>query len=476
MRSKVTFMMAACAALFILAQATDASAYPWFARRIVDNCSKCHVAFPKINDYGQYVKATGYELPELDYSSLLEPKLKTWLRKFPAALRAKLDVINDEPANLKGDVNFREVQFISGGSLFQNKISWWFHKHLVENNDIVSPFDGTPHEAWVQYNMRFGAYRQNGLNFRFGMSELPLRFSPSKTKVSEIPYAIYNAGFSGSSLSLAIPQYGIALHGVRFGGDGYNILNTEASLALVNGKGDFSTHRFSNVFARLAIRVSNSMIGAFGYFGSNEVMPEEEEHGHGDEHAEEGTHEDGDAHMEEGLSAEIAIMDNNFYRLGVDIDIPVTSMLNISGLVLYGRDSNPLALETAQNGSFYGGFVGLAYCPTDRLMLQWRYDMVRFRHVPELEPMNQHSVEGEHSSSTLLKSNNPSARAALANEEEGSHGHHGGGIITSNTDAMIFGIHYLLPVPNYQLRLTTEFQLGFTGRSNMLISGLQFAF
>ena len=53
-----------------------------------------------------------------------------------------------------------------------------------------------------------------------------------------------------------------------------------------------------------------------------------------------------------------------------------------------------------------------------------------------------------------------------------AHGAHGE-IVRSNTDALVFGLNYLL---TWQVRLTAEYRKAFNGLEDKLIAGLQFAF
>lgn len=446
MKHKIFVIGVMIAVFFALHLSTDLYAYPWFARRLVDNCNKCHVSFPKTNDYGWYVKSTGYELPKISYNGLAESPIKRAFRYLPVAVRFKLDAFNSAPSDLKGDLTFREIQLISGGSIFNNKVSWWFHKHMVEDNNAVNLFDGTPHEMWAQYNVKFGQSYVNRLGLRYGMSELPLRFSPSKTKVSEIGYAIYNATLGENSFTFSNPQYGIGLKGLRLGGDNFNEVKSTFDLALVNGQGDFSTHKFNQVFGRIGTTIANTMVGAFTYVGSQNLPMLMEEHT-----------EEGEAPADEHTE-ELMTVDNNFYRLGFDFDMNITPMFNIYGLALYGRDSNPLGLQVANSGNYYGGFIGMDYCPNERLMFQWRFDVVRFGSLPAVEH-HEHNEE----------------MAMDEGHDSGGHGHMHGELVTSNTDAMVFGFQFL-PLPNfYQLRLTTEYRVGLRGQNDLLLAGFQFA-
>ena len=77
MKDKLFFISVLTFVFLLGYNLSDVYSYPWFARRLVDNCNKCHNAFPKNNDYGQYVKATGYELPEISYEGLEESPIRS---------------------------------------------------------------------------------------------------------------------------------------------------------------------------------------------------------------------------------------------------------------------------------------------------------------------------------------------------------------------------------------------------------------
>ena len=457
MKNKLFIFGAVIMGLFVLHSTTDVYSYPWFARRLVDNCNKCHVSFPKTNDYGWYVKTTGYELPEISYEGLEESPVKRFFRYFPVAARFEVDVINSQPSDIKGDLTFREIQLISGGSIFDNNISWWFHKHMVEDNTAVSLFDGTPHEMWAQYNYKFGKYNVNRINLRYGMSELPLRFSPSKTNIIENGYAIYNAVLGENSFTLSTPQYGIYLNATKLGGENFNEVKSNLSLGFVNGIGDFTSNKFNQVFGRISTTVSNVMIGAYTYVGSRDIAMAMDEHG--DEHTEEAEVGHGDEHAEALMTT-----GNNFYRLGLDFDANVTPSINIFALALYGRDSNPLGLERSVSGNYYGGFIGADYSPNERLLLSARFDLVRFGNLPAEE----HSEHGEE-----MAMEEDVHGAEGGEHSGGAHAH--GALLTSNTDTMVLGVNFL-PIPAiYQVRMTAEYRFGFRGRSDLIIAGLQFA-
>jgi hypothetical protein len=225
-------------------------------------------------------------------------------------------------------------------------------------------------------------------------------------------------------------------------------------LGLVNGTADFSSHDFTQVFGRVSTTVSKVMLGAFTYVGSGNILMAMDEH----------NEDQGDEQGEE-FAEELMKMDNNFYRLGMDFDTYLTSKFNLFGLALYGRDSNPLGLAQAASGNYYGGFLGLDYSPSERLMLSTRFDFVRFGGLPAEEHADE--LGDEHGEEMSMEEGELMA-------ETGGHGGHGE-LLTSNTDAIVFGLNFL-PIPRYyQLRLTAEYRMAFQGLSDKLLVGFQYA-
>jgi hypothetical protein len=401
----------------------DDSPFPYFARRQVTSCNSCHVAVPKLNTYGRLVKATGYELPELDLAGHEELGLKKFSRYIPLGFRGKVDFANGDPNDVQGGLDVRSVQLLGGGALFNNKVSWWVHTHVVEDNELVNPFDNIPHELWGQYNLSFanGATR---VSLRGGMSELPLWFAPSKTKLTEISYAVYDAMVGDNDFMLSRPQFGVAVSGSGLNDMG-NDLTYSWSLAAVNGEGDFSNARFTQIFGRFTKTFPNLSFGTFGYVGSQEIH-------------------------EEAAVGELVSTDR-FFRLGLDLDAYI-GPFNVYALGLYGRNGNPSATPGVGAQSYFGGFVGTDLSVTERFIVSARYDGVEFSAEPEADHEDAgHDAHGA--------------------EPDGGHLH--GEMVAEDTDTMVFGMNYML---TWQVRLTTEYRRGFSGLGNKWIAGMQFAF
>src|SRR5512136_1913524 len=61
MKKRLIVTLSAVLALLVFGQTV--SAIPAFARKYGFNCNMCHVAFPKLNDWGQRFRDNGYQIP-----------------------------------------------------------------------------------------------------------------------------------------------------------------------------------------------------------------------------------------------------------------------------------------------------------------------------------------------------------------------------------------------------------------------------
>ena len=132
--------------------------------------------------------------------------------------------------------------------------------------------------------------------------------------------------------------------------------------------------------------------------------------------------EEGGEHGEEPMEQDMGMMmENSYYRLGLDFTCSIAPNANFYALALYGRDSNPLAFAESQAGRFFGGFAGLDILMNERLMLQFRYDGVRFD-SPIVEQHEDSMDDMDH---------------------EGEGGHLHGALVTADMDDIVLGLHFI---------------------------------
>jgi len=124
----------------------EASAMPAFARKYDSPCSSCHVAFPKLNEFGIEFRQRGYRM-EKDGAG--EPVWKLPGIPIGGIAQAVYEFKHDDGATPKqsSKAEVTEVEFLYGGVLAPN-ISFFgdFEADLSANESL------TPHHAWIIFD------------------------------------------------------------------------------------------------------------------------------------------------------------------------------------------------------------------------------------------------------------------------------------------------------------------------------------
>ncbi|MCH7763369.1 MAG: hypothetical protein IIB95_06455 [Candidatus Marinimicrobia bacterium] len=443
-------------------------AYPGFGKKInpemSKSCSQCHVAFPKLRLYGRTIREIGYNVPKTEVED--EGLLKSIYRAIPIGVRGKIDMADTE----NGKSMLSLVQILSSGTVLNNKVSWWYHKHLYDTEgdknskaidaDKFVPFnEGQPHEFWFQYN------HSTAINLRFGMFELPFWLSPVKTKIGESEFLCHGAsGNPDMAGTLASPQFGFAINGYLpkraseddWGADseenfveGYNYAFTAT-----NGKAEFpqgfdflsdqdgSSMTFDTFFARFTKKNASYAAGIWALTGMAEVAPEvapEDEHG---------DHAMKTMEMDDNMDSE------RYYRLGSHIDIFLKGDdINLYGEIVYGNDINR---------DFLGGMIDYDHLIHPRVLGQIRWSGVFF-------------LNGD----APVKADDGHGDDHGEKEESGGHAH--GAMIMDDASFISAGMFYL-PLTNIRIGLEYVYQLNgdigkdIRGRGGKGIFQIQFGF
>jgi hypothetical protein len=330
-------IVAAAAGFTVLAGASSASAIPAFARRYGVACDYCHQGYPKLNPMGQRFKERGLRMAQEDPFVVSE-----WLRGVPLSLRASgaqafVERIDDQTSGV--------AKAISAGSLGR-RLSYWAD-YLLTAQEGDDTFDGRVDNAWAQVEVVHGGR----LYAKGGRFELDLPFTAARSP-HLFPYEVYNEnpGFEYDAIGRA--QDGVELGGGLPG-------DVRWSAAVVAGRDrpgaeslSSETARFdANLFARVAKRVGQHRLGAFAYFGRNTLA----------------------------LSPGI-VWDDDLLRVGGDVSFWF-DRLNLYGLVMYGRNDNPVATPTQPRGTFEeatftGGFLQADFHWTDQIIATLRGEVI----------------------------------------------------------------------------------------------------
>ena len=163
--------LGAIAALLLLALApSTASAIPAFARKYGMPCSACHEAWPRLNNFGQVFKDTGYQLgndrdsPIYNNPAYWPVSMRItpqWHNELDTALATDQSSTGVQPVTKQG-FDLSGLDLLSGGTLSKN-ISFL----LTPSSDIYATFHFE--SAWVRFDNLFNT---SWLNVKMGKFEL----------------------------------------------------------------------------------------------------------------------------------------------------------------------------------------------------------------------------------------------------------------------------------------------------------------
>ncbi len=377
-------------AIFVLLIVSSSSlqAIPAFGRKYGKPCQTCHVAIPKLNDFGERVRINGYQLPgtieDIAPWSFQAVHFSGMLHEMFVQRTIKSGMSAVPPTGLPGngqyDVNsFRDP----GGHLWMGGV---LGRHLsffaafgieqeleVEGGRFKSSMGVHWEQAFFAWNnvLSSGTGR---LNLRFGRFELELPFSSLRRLSSALsPYEIYSIQPVKGATNLSSSKVGASV----FGAYSFGVNRVNYDLSLVNGaNGNFDTNIAKDIYGRLALSryfdsaIKKVTIGGLGYLGSQNLkdlpgnpFPNEAMLDYWDD--------------EGGLNVHISPENAAFTRLGLDASLDVILLghhLNLFGQYLIGHNDDidmtnedmPY-LESGGGDEGGGGHAHKALTPTSGL-------------------------------------------------------------------------------------------------------------
>jgi hypothetical protein len=194
---------------FVLA--APSHAIPAFARKYGFNCAMCHIAWPKLNDFGQKFRMNGYQIPGQ------EELEKTVLQVGgpPLSLRTSAGFTNDafmpslaEPGISQWQINGLDI--LGGGIIGLNKGFFLAYLPQIEGGNGVEAQAAEMEQA----NVIFTRLRSTYLNARIGRYEGAYLAFSSLRRISISPYEIYE--FNGSP-DVSAPDTRGSLNDFRLG-------------------------------------------------------------------------------------------------------------------------------------------------------------------------------------------------------------------------------------------------------------------
>src|SRR3989338_630823 len=330
---------------------TEAHAIPVFARKYKTSCQTCHVAFPRLNAFGEAFRRNGYQFPQIDEGYVKEEPLplgtpawkKVWPEciwpcqipaMVPIALRVESSYRYDDRSEVTHDFTFpNELELLTGGT-FGEDISFYGEIALFEEGDT-----GKVGRLFLQFDNLFDSkLPKHLLNLRIGQFEPAAVPFPSQRRLTFTNYLFNSFKVGKNNFQFSSAQKGLEVKGIIKS-------RLEHALGIVNGNGagakDESTDSFDNnskkdIYIRLGYK-----IGGIGLDGTTDVEIEDEgllnQVGLTENSIKFGTF----GYLGEN-SIKYSGMDFNdkFFRYGFDLD-GYYQNINLFGAILLGRDDNP---------------------------------------------------------------------------------------------------------------------------------------
>ena len=265
MKIRNVLPFAALAALVLTALwPTPSGAVPVFARKYGLNCTNCHSAFPRLNDWGQRFRANGYQLPgrENEEKTVLEGPA-------PVALRTTFGFTSESSDNMsEGAVDrsgFKLVglDILSAGVIAPHIGYLFVFPPQVAASRGVAEQEGTLEMASIMSSNLGSPW----LNVRAGRFEPAYAAFSVKRHLSLTPYEIYDYAFPGGS-PFSETQEGLEVTG-HGGGFAYATgwLNGSATNRPNDGPADVYGRATWTLGAGEG-QTAGQRFGATGYLGS----------------------------------------------------------------------------------------------------------------------------------------------------------------------------------------------------------------
>ncbi len=341
----LTVLLAALIALAALVPG-ESSAIPVFARKYGFDCTMCHSAYPRLNDFGARFRADGYRLPgrEKTEKTILQSPTPVALRSSSGYTYHELQHELDAARTPKrSGLAMNGLDILSAG-LLGPEIGYFVV--FVPGINEAHGVDGQ--EASLEMaNVVFSHIAGRPLTLRAGRFEPAYAAFSVKRQLSVSPYEVYDYGFAGG------PRFSYTQTGVELRGGGHGPLRALAGLVEGSGTnlaGDPPQDgyvRVEGMYGPGEGQSAGHRFGLTGYLGRARA--------------------DTSLHAAGGRS-------RSFSRIGADASLNARG-LNLALQYLWARDDGELWGRDRRT-TWSGGFAELSYTSDRRVTGFARFGMV----------------------------------------------------------------------------------------------------
>ena len=358
MKKILTTTLASIALLVLFSE--SAFAIPAFARKYGFNCNMCHVAFPKLNDFGQRFRDNGYQIP--GQAGLEQTVFETAI---PIAIRTTAGhSLYNSTEGTTSAFHLYGLDLLAAGVLHKNISFFFVYTPRIDEPaaDYLGAGSGdNPSQlgAVESANVVFSNLVPDKLNLRVGRFEPAYQLLSSK-RLYYVQQSFEIYGFTGSRnpFDFSANQIGIEATGRFPHGAKY-------ALGLVNGSGaDPENNTFKDVYAVLSGtfgkgegQSAGQRVGVFGYFGRQPTVI--------------GTVVSPNGDTNGGQNG-------SFSRVGGNVSLNWKT-LNLQAMVVRAVDNSAFNIVTSPSDcTYYGGVVQVDWAglPNNRLVASAMYNWV----------------------------------------------------------------------------------------------------
>jgi hypothetical protein len=359
-KKTLTALFGVLFALLVLSQ--TALAIPAFARKHGFNCNMCHVAFPKLNDWGQRFRDNGYQIPGQEglEKSVFESGI-------PIALRTTAGYsLYGTGGQTAGGFHLYGLDLLGGGVLHKNISFLFIYTPRIDEPAAdwtgPNPYQENPAQlaAIESANIVFSNIVKDKLNLRIGRFEPGYQLLSSKRLYYILqPFEFYEYAGTYAGSSFSANQIGIEATGRFKPGLKY-------ALGYINGTGANPDNNkfndlyftFSKTFGKGEGQSAGQRVGVFGYLGwqptdlnNTIISPGGDINGHNNK---------------------------TFTRIGGDVSLNWKTF-NLQAMAFRAVDDKAFSVPPTENYKFWGGVIELDWAglANNRLVGSLMYNWVR---------------------------------------------------------------------------------------------------
>jgi hypothetical protein len=328
------------AAVFYYILPSTSYAIPTFAKKYGFSCTMCHVAFTKLNDYGQKFRDNGYQIAgqEGKEKNVFETPPPLSIRTMTG-----FSVYSSDKGTSSG-FNIYGFDLLAAGMLHKNISFLLIYTPRIDSpsGDYTGSKNGTnpSQEASLESaSIVFSNLVKDALNIRIGKFEPAYQaFSSKRSFYIFEPYEIYSFttplnNYSFENNQLGIEASGRLKYGIKYGA------------GIINGNGpDPDNNKYKDAYFNLNKtfgkgegQTAGQKIGIFGYYGMQPTIIT--------------------GAMISPTGETDGSQNKPFYRVGADCSLNWKT-LNIQGLFMKGVDDKALNnLKSGKEYDYTGGLI-----------------------------------------------------------------------------------------------------------------------